>query len=252
MISAERFAKERSSYWSQRLPRLEGFVRALNLGVGRFSPPITSKVDSHRHAFVAELAFELFKFTVTSENRTLTSEEVNTAVRRTRERMATLEDVSDADVPPPNALERNEAIKIVKNLQAFLRDRSPTRAVVSPQLPGCGLIDQASADLILYRPINQQASPFKRDSEEREECLLYEIKTVQRPFRASDIKQLLTYGALLSAQGEAPATLGIVNPRLGTFFESSTNAITLDTGGLTADELFQQITFDVSAAETSL
>jgi hypothetical protein len=252
LISAERFAKERSSYWSQLLPRLDGYVRAINLGVGRFSPPIASEIEPHRHAFIAELAFELFKFTVTSKREVLAQEEVDTAITRTRERMAALEDISGSDVHPPNSQEREEAVKIVRNLHEFLLEREPTRAVVSPQLPGCGFIDRASADLILYRPLYQPASPFKRDMKAEDEILLYEIKTVQRPFRASDIRQLLTYGALLAATGNAPANLGIVNPRLGTFFEASTNAITLDTGGLAADELFQQIIFDVSAAETSL
>lgn len=251
MISAERFAKERSSYWSQRLPRLEGFVRALNLGVGRFSPPITSEVQSNRHAFVAELAFELFNFSVTSEESVLTQEEIAVATENTRLRMAVLEDAAD-ETASPTLLEQREARKIARNLHEFLRERSPTKAVVSPRLSGCGLVDEASADLMLFRPSGQSESPFARERAHPEEILLYEIKTVQRPFRASDIRQLLTYGTLLAAEGKSPARLGIVNPRLGTFFESSTNALALDAGGVTADELFQQIIFDVSGAETSL
>ncbi len=84
------------------------------------------------------------------------------------------------------------------------------------------------------------------------EQLLFEVKIAARPFRASDFRQLITYCALMAASGASPDVVGLVNPRLGTYFECRTDELAIDVAGLTANELLQQIIFDVSAVELSL
>jgi hypothetical protein len=54
------------------------------------------------------------------------------------------------------------------------------------------------------------------------------------------------------AAGAAPVTVGIVNPRLGTFVECTMDRLTDDIAGVSPNRLLQQIIFDVSAAEISL
>jgi hypothetical protein len=56
----------------------------------------------------------------------------------------------------------------------------------------------------------------------------------------------------LQAADEAPVTVGIVNPRLGTFVECPLDRLAEDIAGVSANGLLQQIIFDVSGAEVSL
>jgi hypothetical protein len=63
---------------------------------------------------------------------------------------------------------------------------------------------------------------------------------------------VLTYAALLFAAGDAPQLVGLVNPRLGTYFEVPVSELSMDVAGLDADELLQQLIFDIASAEISL
>jgi hypothetical protein len=52
--------------------------------------------------------------------------------------------------------------------------------IFSPRIPGCGVVDAATGDILA-------------DDE------LVEIKTVTQPFQANDLRQALTYAAMLYA-----------------------------------------------------
>lgn len=247
LISAERFARDRSSYWNQLLPRLEPFVRLLNLSVGRFSPPLPSTIPADRAAFVAELGFELFRTPVDVPIEP-DSPDVESAASGVRERIARLASVTVDEIKPPSALERTEAATLAERLTRFVRQRAASTYIVDPLIPGCGIVDNATADLLIRRA----RFTFDLDSPETYEHLLYEVKTVTRPFRAIDIRQLVTYAALMAAADEAPVTVGIVNPRLGTFVECPLDRLAEDIAGVSGNGLLQQIIFDVSGAEVSL
>jgi hypothetical protein len=246
VISAERFARERPSYWNQLLPRLEPFVRLLNLSAGRFSPPMFPGVDPNRRAFVAELGFELFRG---APHRPIDADDasVEAAAVLVRARIARLSTLDEDEILPPSPLERIEAIALARRLRRFVHQRGALSFTVDPDIPGCGIIDGATADLLITR------ASWGIDAEpDRGEHLLYEVKTVARPFRAGDIRQLVTYAALMAADSQAPVTVGVVNPRLGTFVECPLDRLAVDISGLGANSLLQQIIFDVSAAEVSL
>jgi len=253
VISAERFARERSSYWSQRVPRLESFVRSVNLGRPRFSPPIASDVAPERRAFIAEVAFELLKLRVSADRMPSPVEEAD-AVARVRDRIAVLGPYPEEEIVDLAPRERKEVMQLLNNLLGFLRERTSGSVVVSPQIAGCGVIDRCAADLLIRRPgaPSLRDSPFGDIEPEMEERLLYEVKVVDRPFRAIDFRQLITYAALMGADSEAPHIVGLVNPRLGTYFECTIDELAMDAAGVPADELLQDIVFEVSSAEISL
>jgi hypothetical protein len=247
LISAERFARERASYWNQLLPRLEPFVRLLNLSVGRFSPPMLETVRPERRAFVAELGFELFR---TSLDDRLERDPalIELAAKSVRIRVAGLASVPIETVEQPTPFERSEAAEIALQLRRFVRQRVASTYTVDPVIPGCGIVDSATADLLIRRA----RFSFDVDPPETYEQLLYEVKTVTRPFRAVDIRQLITYAAMMAAADQAPVTVGIVNPRLGTFIECPLDRLAEDIAGVPANSLLQQIIFDISSAEISL
>lgn len=248
MISAEQFARGRSSYWAERLPRLDRFVRAVNIQGGRFSPPIDSEVDPERHAFVAELAFELLRVGIESGSSP-SAEERGLATTRVRRRVAALAGVQEATIAEPSRAERDEVSRLRRGLRDFLGEHTPSRIVVGPRIAGCGIIDTCAADLLLERkpqPLDRFLSELDRAA-----LRLFEVKIVERSFRAVDFRQLITYAALMNAEGDAPGAVGLVNPRRGTFFECTMTELAMDTAGLSADELLQRIVFDVSATEIS-
>jgi hypothetical protein len=249
LISAEQFAKSRSSYWGELLPRLDRFIRAVNIEGARFSPPINSVVEAERHAFVAELAFELLRLEIEGDRRPTPSrsEEATETVRR---RLATVAGIEIDSVGEPGRAELEEVDRLRRALRKFLADRNPNRIAVSPTIAGCGVIDACAADLLLWR----KPTPFDilLADIERASLRLLEVKIVERGFRAADFRQLITYAALMSAEGDAPDAVGLVNPRRGTFFECTVAELAMDTAGLSADELLQQIVFDISTSEVSL
>jgi hypothetical protein len=246
VISAERFARERTSYWSQLLPRMEPFVRGMNLSVGRFSPPMAAEVNVERRAFVAELGFVIFRQRVRT-GKPLSRSMMNDAVGSVRSLIAGLSDYAEEDVAGPTRLEQQEARGLSARLLEFVQERGAQQLVVDPAIPGCGTIDRAAADLLISRP-----GFIRPTGSLGQEHLLYEVKTVERPFRAGDLRQVLTYAALMAADQRPPVIVGLVNPRLGTFFECTVDDLCMDVAGVHADELLQQIVFDISAAEISL
>ncbi len=217
----------------------------MNLGTDRFARPMHASVSKERRPFVAELGFELFCEKM--DPRPERNASGGGPVDRVRARIAAVSSIDEADVPAASVLERREAAVLAARLRRFVNARVPTSLVVSPEIPGCGLINRATADVLITR--QRFGSLAEPDCVEH---LLYEVKSVDRSFRAVDMRQLITYAALMAADDVPPATVGIINPRLGTFVECAFDAMALDISGLHGDELLQQIIFDISVAEVSL
>jgi hypothetical protein len=217
---------------------------------GRFSPPIASEVDPDRHAFVAELAFELLRVEIDGGGSAPSRMERARATEKVRSQIAALAGVEEEAVAKPNRAEGREVSRLRDGLKDFLNERTPTRISVGPKIAGCGIIDACAADLLLER----EATPGDQFRSElyRAPLRLFEVKVVERSFRASDFRQLITYAALMSAAGSSPDAVGLVNPRRGTFFECTMSELAMDIAGLGGDELLQQIVFDVSATEISI
>ena len=214
----------------------------MNLEGSRFSPPIASEGDPNRHGFIAELAFEMFRSQVVGCPTTLAQAEASVIGRITASAQTPVE------IAEANAEERKEVRKLRKALSEFVSDHWPEKVVVNPRIAGCGTIDHAAADLLIERrPVR---GPYGTELE-RASKLLFEVKSVERPFRAADFRQLIIYASLMSAEGQAPDAVGLVNPRRGTYFECSLNELTVDTAGTSADDLLQQIVYDLSAPDIS-
>ncbi len=206
-------------------------------------------VAPERRALVAELGFELFRKSSLEPNEP-DSPKTDSAAIQVRERIARLSGVDVDDIKAPSSHEEAEAVAISERLTMFARQRAATTYLVDPVIPGCGIIETATGDLLIRRA--RYSVDDDLDPPETYEQLLYEVKTVARPFRALDIRQLITYAALMAAADEAPVTVGVVNPRLGTFIESPIDRLAEDIAGVPANELLQRVIFDISAAGISL
>jgi hypothetical protein len=95
-------------------------------------------------------------------------------------------------------------------------------AVFSPPIPGCGVVDAATGDVLA-------------GSE------LVEIKTVTRPFRTYDLRQALTYVAMLYSSGYIVEYITLLNPRRARVVKMSVGEIAAGIRGDSAVELFQDL-----------
>lgn len=221
---------------------MEAFVRAMNLGIARFAPPIPPEVSPRRRAFVAELAFALFRSQVMSGSRDWLG-----AVERVTAQIARLSGETPSEIAAPSSTEKTQANRLANKLIDFALKRDRVwKLTVDPEIPGCGIVDEAAADLLIHRQYRR--GRLRRRVEERD---LFEVKAVDRPFRSEDIRQLLMYAALLSAAGQTPEKVGLVNPRLGTFGEWTPDELAQDIAGISGSALLHQIVFDISEAGVS-
>lgn len=102
---------------------------------------------------------------------------------------------------------------------AMIRDRlvrhtalAIVAPVYGPAFAGSGVVDDAVGDI--YLPSNEE---------------LIEVKAVQRLFRGSDLRQVLTYASLTDAR--TPVTsVTLLNPRLGTFYSATCEDLAQDIG----------------------
>ena len=81
---------------------------------------------------------------------------------------------------------------------------------------------------------------------------LYDIKAGDRDFRLVDVRQLITYCALNHAVSNYTINkVGVVNPRLGVFFNVGVDELVEGMTGTSAVELFEEITTFLSTDRRS-
>jgi hypothetical protein len=98
---------------------------------------------------------------------------------------------------------------------------------------GCGFVDASEGDAIYGQT-------------------LYEIKTVERPFRSHDIRQTIVYAALNLAAGQfAISNIGLFNPRRGLYCDVNLDRVCLEISGRPTQELLALVVQAISSGEMS-
>jgi hypothetical protein len=126
-------------------------------------------------------------------------------------------------VTPFDQEEYQEVIELADRLRRIF-DHSK-EIVLRPTFPGCGYVDASEGDVIFG-------------------STLYEVKTVNRPIRSSDIRQTITYAALNAASTSNSFNLeaiGLFNPRRGKVFDFGLEHVSSEISGRPAQELFEII-----------
>lgn len=236
VIDAATFATSYNAFWHANTPTCEHFVRRLNMdGLERFEPPMAKSSTSNR-AVIAEFSFSLF---VERKRNDLAGGErrPDDAIEEAAWLMAkmrlapyvnqglTLDRKFDED-------ERREVVEILRSLVRFFTDPN-RRLVLRPTFSGCGFVDASEGDVIFGETI-------------------YEIKTVDRPFRGSDIRQTITYAALNFAAGQFDiGNIGLINPRRGQFCDIDLDYVCSEISGRPAQELLATIIQAISSGGIS-
>ncbi|WP_433535056.1 hypothetical protein ACQPZK_23485 [Micromonospora sp. CA-249363] len=224
LISAKEFAHH-TSVWRQCAPMLDRVARWLNTQQVSLGRAVVNTSAPQRNALLAETAF----LTAASvyDSTGLTGRHAAQAARTALQFLPRGE-FARAD------LDYEELSEVEKLSDKILRfaEGLPS-ASFSPQIPGCGVVARCTGDM---------ASPSQ----------LIEIKTVTRPFRGTDLRQLLTYTAMLYAKGEAIDNVTLLNPRRARYVTVSVEMLAQGSSGKAKAEIMQDlidamVTLQVSA-----
>ncbi len=236
MITANEFANRFSSLWRELTPNSERVVRRLNLAVERYFDPLEGISIPTRHALINEIGFELSRGLSINgwppEN--FSPHEVpDEKYEIVRDRLMNLAGVAAEDLAPLSGDEEGEALDLCYRIIHFFANVLHSRPDFFPKFPGCGFLYPSQGDI-------------------RTETTLFEVKSGERQFRSPDLRQLLVYSAAnFAAKGSLVREIGLLNPRMGTYFVWDLRAVCFELGGFSPQELFEQIIYHVSSGSIS-
>jgi hypothetical protein len=234
MINERDIAVKFKSIWKQHLPMLNPvFTEGFNLSqVKRINPKQVIPSTVVRYDLVAETAFNLAALAYTNratpgeifKDRAQQHELIASTARDiNRLRNYTISDEPLADI------ELADILGIAENTLDFISKMDGQEVTFRPEITGYGFIPNITADLSI-------------------DDTLFEIKTVNRNFRSSDLKQLFIYLALRQvSNAENWHCAGLYNPRKGTYSKFNVDNMINDlSGGKTAYETFTNLLNDLN------
>ncbi len=229
MITERDVSEKFSAIWKQNLPLMTpGFMRVFNEAqVKKINSNSIPNIENVRYDIVAETSFNL------SETVTIEDKEINTIIKDSKRFKKIVSQTAKSIWITVNykekdlkieKLEREEIEKICENILEFIQNTKKEKVEFKPKLKGYGFIPDLEADLAI-------------------DDTLYEIKTVNRNFKSSDLKQLFIYLALKQvSDGDNWKYAGLYNPRKGTYCKFNVKSLIYNlTGGKTPNETFENL-----------
>jgi len=229
MISERDISEKFSAIWKQNLPLMTpSFMRVFNeTQIMKINNEPIPTGEDIRYDIVAETSFNLSHI-ATFEEKTIDeiiadTERFKSIVSKTALSIWTTGNYSESDLIM-KSLELEEIQKICSNTLEFIKLTKTNEVEFKPKLKGYSFIPDLTADLSI-------------------DDTLYEIKTVNRNFTSSDIKQLFIYLALRQvSEGVNWKYAGLYNPRKGTYCKFNIKSLIYNlSGGLTPNETFENL-----------
>lgn len=234
MIDASKFAGGYSSFWRGVAPTTDVFIRRLNSELcERIDPPMDYELSAGRSALISEAAFSLLHIDshAIGYMALSNSERFETAVEIARGRLKLLmvdglnEEVDDA--------ETRIIAQLFTRLRRYFIPKSGSECIVRPVFSGCGFIDASEGDIIYDRAI-------------------FEVKVVDRSFRSSDLKQVISYAALnYKARNYTANAVGLFNPRRGVGMKIDLDEVSMEIAGCSATDLMEAIIYEIAGGDIS-
>lgn len=229
MITVTQLSRNYPSTWKKTFPFLNRLVRRCNLQKETFDDGIFSKSEPARRALINETGFYLYKKMVETQIdkvSNLTQEDVSKVANFSFSYIKNL-DFNPDQLTPLEEDEIKESKFIAENLfNYFFCYEKGELITISPHFSGCGFVSDCFGDVLAG-------------------TTLYEVKSGERDFRISDLKQILIYLTLnYSLHLNTISQIGLVNPRLGNYIVLSVkDAIELASGQSTVDCFNELINF---------
>lgn len=226
MISERTIAEKFSSIWKLSFPFLNSnFMRVFNESqVDNFEQTTIGISDNIRYDLISECAFNIAakSYKKVSINDLMSdSEELDQIIKKTAKSIWLFGDYNVCDLTL-NEEEISQIITLSNNLLKFIDSHNTTEVTFRPTLKGFGFISDLEGDISISN-------------------ILYEVKTVKRKFKTSDLKQLIIYLALRQVDDNSKSWeyAGLYNPRTGAYSKFKVSAfISNITGGKTPNEAF--------------
>lgn len=234
MISEHHFANNYTSVWRTITPLGDGYWHVENKLVSRINPPLKSHSPKSQRAIINEVAFLAF-CSLYGQSRPIDRQLVlHEVAEKFEDAQAYVRRFTNLEKQAENSFNETcskEAGNLVLRLLHFFTE--PSLVQVKPKFPGCGLLSECEGDVIL------------------DKCL-YEIKAGDRPFRVTDLRQLLIYSALAYARRTMNFnSIGLFNPRTGVTWVRSLDQVCLDISGTRANDMLPALVEQFSMASVS-
>lgn len=229
MISERDIAEKFSVVWNQHFPMLtSNFIRVFNetqIKVSNSSSiPLVQNV---RYDLICESAFNLAEI-LCNNNKTpeiylSNKENLKVLIEHTAKGIWKNGNYTENNLELFES-EVEEIIKISNNIIEFINTHKSSKLEFKPKLIGYGFIPDLTADLSI-------------------DDTLFEIKSVNRNYKSSDLKQLFIYLALQQvSQGENWEFAGLYNPRRGTYCKFNVKQLVYTlSGGKSPNEAFENL-----------
>lgn len=234
MTSETKFATGFTSVWREVTPLSDGYWSVENMLTRRTAAPIPNRAPSDLRGAVNELAFIAFSELADGKSRIPREEVYATLKQSIPTAIAYINRISTSEKLIEEAIDEvclREATQITLRLLTFFP--LGTKRHVRPKFRGCGIINACEGDVI------------SGDH-------LYEVKAGDRPFRVSDLRQLLTYSALAYASNDLSfSRLGLFNPRTGKAWSKSLDEVCISISGLRANDVLPKLVENMQMIATS-
>ena len=226
MINERVISEKFNSIWKVNFPLLNSnFMRVFNeRQVHKFEQLEVSTPNDVRYDLVAECAFNIVAKAYNNcsiDDVISDSQRLNEIVKYTAQSIWLSGNYDKADFIL-NIGELDQIIQLSNNFLVFIDSHNPTAVNFKPSLKGFGFIPDLEGDLSI-------------------DNILYEVKTVKRKFKTSDLKQLSIYLALRQVDDNDKSWeyAGLYNPRTGAYSKFKVSSfVSSITGGKTPNEAF--------------
>jgi len=231
MISEATFSKKFTSFWNEILPNSKNYVRLIN---GGFLDPIYEPFDTaerkNNTALVNVIAFSMLRGLCNKEQ---TLDQIGNIQYFKSNHFESLlgKDLSylsrfsyGAECSLPLSIEEEtQTSQLFRQMYIrYVAKNSNTK--IDPKFDGCGFINESYGDLI-------------------SDDTLIEIKSGERRFNLTDLRQVLIY-LVLNHYSKKPfkiSKIELFNPRMGIVFTEEVENFCLNISALNSQELFSEI-----------
>lgn len=234
-MNERQFSSHFSGFWHTSLPNLESVVRTLNLAAAREQRPLVSRISPDRRDIVSETSFQLARIRAPKNGRGA-PDDLSLAFERA---VAFLQEPPSREraIGVLNEEEVRETLVLTDRLLQFARWRLNSMALLqvdfAPRFSGHGALEACEGDIEV-------------------DGRLIEVKCVDRAFRSTDFRQVLTYATLAYlSHAQTYASLTLYNSLRGTSITVGTDELVRSSGGKTKEEFFHEVSYALSSGEIS-
>ncbi|KID57492.1 hypothetical protein JF50_09860 [Pseudoalteromonas luteoviolacea] len=231
MISESTFSKKFTSFWNEILPNSKNYVRLINGGLlDPVYEPFDTAERKNNTALVNVLSFNMFR-ELCNKSQTIgqlsnssyfDSQNFENLLENGMAYLSKFSYGAECSLPL-SVKEKEQASQLFRHMYIrYVANNS--NVVIDPKFDGCGFINESFGDII-------------------SDHTLVEIKSGERRFSLTDIRQLLIY-LVLNHYSKKPFQINYIelfNPRMGIAFTEDVESFCLNISALNSQELFAEV-----------